>query len=112
MSEHGRPTPPPLTGVTESLARDLEDFVKANFGSVVTGVSAEIQDGFRFVLVSLTVDSETAIGDALRAHEIIAAETGRRVPGRPDEYSWMVNIKSAGDIFRTAMGGWIGHDDV
>lgn len=82
------------------------------FGCRLTSVATEIQDGHKFLLVSLTIDGGTTVVDALKMLEVISGEVSRKVPPREDDYSWMVNIKYAEKILRSASGGWKGRPDL
>lgn len=92
--------------LTEDLAQELRKIAERVYGNLAVSVSSEIQDGFRFLLVTVSTTEMASVVEVTRLLEMLEAEFSRRVPSRVDDYSWMINIKRGEEILRSISGGW------
>lgn len=89
--------------ISEELIQQCIDELQSKTRFKVDRISYEIQDDFKFLLLSIAVDDL----DSLSAEEYRSAAQliDKLMPRRMGEYSWMINFLSEGKIIDSYFGG-------
>jgi hypothetical protein len=92
--------------IDETTASDVRSAIRLAFGSLFQEIESEIQDGGRFMLISLDAADLLSEQDMEEVRRGLLGIMDRRIPPRAEEYSWMVNIENKGRLVDSVSGGW------
>ena len=93
--------------ITRKIEDDVRASLKSAFPGAILSISTEIQDGGLFLLIVVEVADNQSVKDIVSMMPAAGNLIELKVPGRLDEYSWILNVHQRGKLVDSLSGGWI-----
>jgi hypothetical protein len=91
--------------IDNKIAKDFVFLVANLFGLKKDEVQYEIQDDWKFILVSFELPAGMEIPQLNNNLKLVQYQADKYIPTRESEYSWMINVMRHGAVFESIFGG-------